>query len=285
MKCFYHNDLDGHCAGAIVYKYTKGEPFREFIEMDYHKPFPFDQIQKGEKVFIVDFSLPTPEDFIKLLDITEYVWWIDHHKSALEKHASVESRLMGMRSMDQAGCELTYLTFYGIDPIPEVVKLIGDYDVWAFKYGSRTRNFQSGARLYNTKPDSGIWDIWLDIEYVPVDEIEAGGIIEEYKSNFYKEYLEVWSFPVVFEGYKALCCNMGSTGSLLFESQANKYDIVIPCVFTGSVWKVSLFSSNPDIDCSELAKKYGGGGHKGAAGFYVEDLPFKKAKGQCERIC
>ena len=23
MKCFYHNDMDGKCAGAIVYKFYK----------------------------------------------------------------------------------------------------------------------------------------------------------------------------------------------------------------------------------------------------------------------
>ena len=31
-----------------------------------------------------------------------------------------------------------------------------------------------------------------------------------------------------------------------------------------------------NIDCSEIAKKYGGGGHKQAAGFQCKELPFKR---------
>ena len=49
---------------------------------------------------------------------------------------------------------------------------------------------------------------------------------------------------------------------------------MMPFVFDGSKWTVSIYSTNKNIDCSELAKKYGGGGHKGAAGFQCENLPF-----------
>ena len=31
-----------------------------------------------------------------------------------------------------------------------------------------------------------------------------------------------------------------------------------------------------NIFCNKIAEKYGGGGHKGAAGFRLEDMPFKK---------
>jgi len=50
------------------------------------------------------------------------------------------------------------------------------------------------------------------------------------------------------------------------------YDIWIACVFDGSVWIVSLYSLEADV--SVIAKKYGGGGHKKAAGFKCRDLPF-----------
>ena len=39
-------------------------------------------------------------------------------------------------------------------------------------------------------------------------------------------------------------------------------------------WRCSIYSDNPDIDCSVYAQSYGGGGHKGAAGFQAETLPF-----------
>ena len=40
-------------------------------------------------------------------------------------------------------------------------------------------------------------------------------------------------------------------------------------------WKVSLYSTKPEIDCGAIAKTYGGGGHVGAAGFVCNRLPWE----------
>ena len=40
-------------------------------------------------------------------------------------------------------------------------------------------------------------------------------------------------------------------------------------------WSVSLYSIDPNIDCGSIAKKHGGGGHPGAAGFQCDSLPFE----------
>ena len=39
---------------------------------------------------------------------------------------------------------------------------------------------------------------------------------------------------------------------------------------------VSLYTTQADLDVAEICKKHGGGGHKGAAGFTCNELPFKK---------
>jgi len=46
-------------------------------------------------------------------------------------------------------------------------------------------------------------------------------------------------------------------------------------VFDGKKYSYSIFSSNPNIDCSKIAESYGGGGHKGAAGFSSDELLFR----------
>lgn len=43
---------------------------------------------------------------------------------------------------------------------------------------------------------------------------------------------------------------------------------------TGDLFKVSMYSEF--VDVSEIAVKYGGGGHKGASGFQCTELPFRK---------
>ena len=43
MKCFYHNDADGKCAGFWVHYRARLAPHTgtmDFIEMSYEKPFP-----------------------------------------------------------------------------------------------------------------------------------------------------------------------------------------------------------------------------------------------------
>ena len=84
MKCFYHDDLGGKCAAAIV-KYNNKSC--DLFMIDYNKDFPFDIIKPNEKIWIVDFSLQKPGEFKKLYDLVGFdnLIWIDHHQTAIKK--------------------------------------------------------------------------------------------------------------------------------------------------------------------------------------------------------
>lgn len=271
MKCFYHDDMDGKCAGAIVHKFFEGG---EFFRINYKDDFPFDKINPGELVVIVDFSLQRPGEFERLLEVTDNVIWIDHHKSAIEKPDNPH-HLDGIRRDGTAGCVLTWEFFYPNIPVPNVVALLGDYDIWAFKYGEDTNRLQTGIRLYDTRPDSEMWKKWLDPAYLPIDELRFGEISLQYRNNYYAGLVKSWAFFTEFEGYKAIACNAGSVSSQLFDTVMEDYDIMLPFCFDGKQWTVSVYTKK-DIDCSEIAKKYGGGGHKQAAGFQCKELPFQR---------
>ena len=276
MKCFYHTDMDGKCAAAIVYKKMKNQEDDrtgfEYIPINYNQEFPFDRIKKNEKIIIVDFSLQKEGEFEKLLDITKYVIWIDHHKTAIEKHAYLEHKIKGLRKDGIAGCELTWQYFFPDMEVPRVVQLIGDYDVWGFRFGEETHYLQNGIKTHNTEPTSRLWEDWFD--GIGVDSlIEEGKIVMCYRNNYYKNLIDQWAFETMFEGYTAICCNAGSVSSQLFDSVSEDYDLMIPFVFDGKQWTISLYTKK-EIDCSEIAKKYGGGGHKKAAGFQCKNLPF-----------
>jgi oligoribonuclease NrnB/cAMP/cGMP phosphodiesterase (DHH superfamily) len=273
MKTFYHTDMDGHCSGAIVYKYFKGSG--EYISINYNQEFPFDTITKDEDIVIVDFSLQKEGDFEKLLEITNNVIWIDHHKTAIEKHSKISDKIEGVRTDGIAGCVLTWKYFYPEGVCPVVVTLLGDYDIWAFNYGENTKHLQSGIRLYDTRPESESWEDWLDIDYFPHVEIDAGVIATKYRDNGYKGLVKGFSYYAYFEGWKAICCNAGSVSSQLFDSVPEEnYDIMLTYIHNGFNYSVSIYTKNSKIDVSEIAKKYGGGGHKGAAGFTCDQLPF-----------
>ena len=42
--------------------------------------------------------------------------------------------------------------------------------------------------------------------------------------------------------------------------------------FNGEQWVCSFYSNKEDIDCSIMASRLGGGGHKGAAGCTINQL-------------
>jgi oligoribonuclease NrnB/cAMP/cGMP phosphodiesterase (DHH superfamily) len=264
--------MDGHCAGAIVYNAYHGEG--EYFPINYKDQFPFEKIEKDETVVIVDFSLQGEGDFNKLLTITRDIIWIDHHKTAIEKHADLDTVLKGLRRDGVSGCELAWEFFFPTKTMPRVVQLLGDYDIWAFKYGDDTNKLQAGIRLFNTYPDAFEWDAWLKPGYQPTEEIKSGEIALKYRDNYYSGLIKAWSFFTEFEGHKAIACNAGSVSSQMFDTVKEDYDIMMPFVFDGKRWTVSLYTKKKDIDVSELAKRYGGGGHRQAAGFQCDTLPF-----------
>ena len=100
MKCFYHNDSDGKCAGfwvALNVGLTDYEKYdSQFIEIDYRMKFPLDTIRPDEQVYIVDYSI-LPNEMRQRFNITKNVTWIDHHKTAIEKYADFEHEIRGVR--------------------------------------------------------------------------------------------------------------------------------------------------------------------------------------------
>ena len=64
----------------------------------------------------------------------------------------------------------------------------------------------------------------------------------------------------------------GCANSTYFGEEINNVDVCVTQCFDGKGWTVSLYSNKPDIDCSHCAKIFDGGGHKGAAGCYFDQL-------------
>jgi len=293
MQCFYHNDSDGRCAGFWVASsvglndYEKYKP--QFIEIDYRIKFPIDTIRKNEQIYIVDFSI-SPDEMRELLKITKNVTWIDHHKTAIEKYADFEYPIRGLRYDGIAGCMLTYCYIHhmtskgegNIKPFelsmtkdaPIFTKLIADWDVWKFDFGDDTRNFQSAFNAYDFNPNSKKWDLFLSRDGYEKEMIKQGKTMTKYRDNWARNYMDL-GFETIFEGHKCYAVNLGFCNSEYFKSlPEGKYDILMPFVFDGNIYKISVYSKT--VDVSQIALKYGGGGHKAAAGFQVKELPFRK---------
>ena len=281
MKCFYHTDEDGKCSAFWVKTYApyKDNYKREFIPINYGTEFPFDSIQKDEQIYIVDYSI-LPEEMEKLLTITKDVTWIDHHISAIKRYDNFPHQIKGIRFDGIAGCMLTFCYFkYMVNTgkpfdismtgnAPMFTKYISDFDVWKFEYGQDTKAFEMGLYVQNLDPDSDIWEnLYGNNAFALIPNIiQDGYIMLNYRDCWSKEYCEHIGFDIEFEGYKCFAMNLAMISSDNFKSiDKEKYDMFIGFSYNGKSWNYSLRSEK--VNCSEIAMKYGGGGHKGASAF------------------
>jgi len=273
MKCYYHNDLDGRCAGAIVKRFAilSQQEEEKYIEMEYSDEVNLDNIKPDETIYIVDFSFK-PEIMEKILEKTKNIIWIDHHKTILQYEYS--QKLKGLRDINYSGCELTWMYLNPHLPFPEAVKFIGDRDKWAWQYGRDTAFFCMGLMIEYTQPEGLIWDRLLHqhSQLVVNEIINQGKICMRFRDNLCEDYANKYGFETEFEGYKCFALGIYMFGSEAFGNRFYHYDICISYEFLGDKWIVSLYSER--VDVSKIAKKYGGGGHTRAAGFVSKDLPF-----------
>lgn len=293
--CFYHSaDLDGKCSAAIVLKaFREREQEVELCGLDYGNPFPWHMVDDETDVIMVDFSLQPFDGMLELVERCKSFIWIDHHKSAIGdyerwrwprgvKPANWTVRL----NTDYAACELTWQYFFGGE-MPRAVHLLGRYDIWDWKNVRDAQEFQYGMRSIEHEPDDTLWNSLLDYEGSVVcraavgSVITAGQYVLAYQNRQNNIMVQAAAFPLEWEGASFIAANLQLVNSSVFDSvfDSDRYDGMMTFGFRRGSWTVSLYSTpelcrERGLDFGALAKKYGGGGHPGAAGFQCRELPF-----------
>jgi oligoribonuclease NrnB/cAMP/cGMP phosphodiesterase (DHH superfamily) len=274
--CVYHGvDLDGYCSAAI---WKTAHPGGELIGLNYGWDVPWERLE-GNNVTMVDFCLQPWNDMELLLSTANELTWIDHHKSAIEswKDAGCEF-IRGSRDTTKAACELTWEFYYPGKPMPRGVFLLGDYDCWRHS-DQDTMPYQMGMRLGNMDPGNnpycmGHWGLVFDEDKTQLLEtIKIGRIVLEYQDQQNAKSVNAIWFPVEFDGKRWMAVNQGGINSTFWDAVwDDSFDGKLGFCRSKKHWTVSLYSEN--VDCGEIAKRHGGGGHRGAAGFQCEELPF-----------
>lgn len=272
MICLYHSkDLDGWCSGAIV---KKKFPDCKLIGWDYGDPIP--ELPKDEEVIMIDISFPMKE-MAKIAEDAKSFTWIDHHISAINDYMGAfpyKSSIIAVLDNSCSACEGGWTYFFPDKETPEAVRLLGEYDTWRKTDMARWENkimpFQYGMKMLCSSPETFPATMLEDNNVETTMEI--GKNIIEYQTEIDKLNCKKNSFERDFKGYKAICLNGGGLSSNTFKSvyDPTKHDLMMCFQYNGKFWTVSLYTTNPNIDCSALAKSMGGGGHRAAAGFQIE---------------
>lgn len=151
----------------------------------------------------------------------------------------------------------------------EKMNELDDFDNWKLNLEPDTKRFILGTKTL----DISNIENWKEIEKDTFKFIKYGEVIEQFRDGFASTYRKTYGFETSFEGLNCFAMNLGTCGSDYFGEDFKKHDAVLPFAFNGEKWTVSIYTDK-DIDVSEIAKKYNGGGHKKAAGFVCDILPF-----------
>ena len=265
LVIYHGNCFDGFTA-AWVHARHSGEP-GEYVPA-HHGEAPPDV--SGRDVLILDFSYPRAE-LLEMYDAASSLQVLDHHKSA-------EEALRGLPfcafDMERSGCGMTWDFLMPGHDRPQLVSIMEDRDLWRFKYDA-TRPVMAAAAAVPMTFDE--WDrLAGNIEGV----IGDGEAIRRYITMFGENvsHQAVWwtigehAVPVINIPYQ----NCSDHLALLLEHHPEVPFVASFCLGGDSKWHFSMRSRAADpeqgFDVSLLAGKYGGGGHRNAAGFVLDTL-------------
>lgn len=277
----HHPCLDGFAAATIVRRHLldRSDEAGEvsWIPGVYNDTLP--EVDKDTDVFIVDFSYPL-DVMEKLCEKARSVFWIDHHRSAIEAFEKRGDRPVPdnlsvylARANEASGALLAWETFhYDLPGTSEIVRAVDDRDRWVFALPNTKEICAYGYALP--------WDFdeFEKFVFASADEIKdiadrGRSIMMANTKTAQTIVTNLARFHTAPDGSLVASVNCPE----MFISEVS--DLILTSTETSAVlgWRLSargmmecsLRSRKGGTDVSEWAKLYGGGGHAEAAGFSV----------------
>lgn len=289
----YHADCtDGF--GAAFAAWLKFGDTAEYLPMHYGTNLPLERISDRE-VYVLDFSFAKPAMEVLFTEAKRVVW-LDHHKTAFEAwlvgdrdyYEPTPATRYGRENYilldnNKSGALLAWEYFHPYTQAPALIRHIDDRDRWQFKIcGSK----EVHATLSSMKPWS--FDQWLDTFFDSADISKPLGLEYFYKAGnailraqdanvmqMVKHAREctiscgITDFPA--GRAHGLAVNASLHQSELGHELANQSGTYGLIYYIGADGKVNCsLRSNGNYDVSVIAKAFGGGGHRNAAGFQTD---------------
>lgn len=273
IVCIYHKDcVDGFAAAWVVRSRFPNAVFHSATYGDDVPAVPPDSV-----VYIVDFSFPM-DKLVALCERVSMVHVFDHHASAIKRltESDIEcpENLYLTLDVTKSGAGITWDTLRK-GHRPNFIKYAEDYDLWRFQYGDRTRNYQRYLAFIGW--DFGAWDDC--IRGAESDAMSNGALLRASDQRQMQWHLANTWRAVTFEGMRVALINTPRYMTSLVNNEILESQPIVLSYYDMPEGRVYRINTHPDsgLDASVLAERYGGGGHKHAAGFRVaRDHPLAK---------
>ena len=249
---FHGNCQDGFGSAYAAWKKYGDSAF--YISCHYGQPLPT-YIPQGSTVFMIDFS-GKREEMIEWNNKYSFQV-IDHHKTAEENLKGLD---FAHFDMSKSGALLAWEFFHPGTEVPKLLKHISDRDLWQFNLPETKA---VSIALFSLPYEFNVWDK-VDCNKLA----DEGFALLRYQDQLVDMIIKK-SFPKKIAGHNVVVVNSTSHWSEVGNTLCKKYpDADFSASFYQDIdgYKWSLRSIG-DFDVSAIAKKFGGGGHKNAAGF------------------
>lgn len=293
----YHaNCSDGMAAAAMVDKYSPADEQLMYIPMRYDTPCPY--MFTDCTLYIVDFMLPIME-LTALGAVNKKIIVLDHHiktmqlldaESSIAKYPQlgmfaetvvyfIAHNVSVIFDNNHSGAMLAWKYFHTdeIDTCPRVIEYVDDYDRWVHalpdSHAVVTALYTLGKTLSQWRENDYFGGVTQTYHIERL--IIAGSWINRYRDDLVDTYVKR-AQTIKFENYRVLCVNApAAITSMLGHRLASEPTVPFAMMWEYAHSKVIVsLRSNAEhgIDVNEIAKRYGGGGHRNAAGFSLPTI-------------
>lgn len=266
----YHANCPDGFAAAFVASLYFGEDREKtgpvsFVPASYGDALP--EIEDGCDVFILDFSYP--REVLVELSQRCMVRVLDHHKTA---QAALEGLAFATFDMTKSGAVLAWEYFFPTEPVPMMLLYVMDRDLWQWKLPN-SKEFNAG--LWRGLPRDFL--SWKTVKkHWPGSKVE---LVAAGKAIAFSDGLMVENLCRAPVWLRVLNYTVPAVNCPVLQSEIGHELLQLyPFAPFAAVWWVledgkptfSLRSREDGVDVSAVAKEFGGGGHKAAAGFRRE---------------
>lgn len=263
----YHKNCNDGLAAAVAVRQWLLDSGRmkgaKFQTVQYGDPAPADV--SGLDVVIVDFSF-SRETLLAMKAQASSLVVIDHHQTAQEALAGLDFCRF---DMTKSGAVLAWEYFHSGKPMPKLMEYVQDRDLWLWQMPFSE---EVSAALRGYKPFLDVWAQFLDDGAV-ARLVGEGAPVVAYQRRAMEIALHNEPAWVEIGGHLVPVLNATHLISELGNEMLKKYPMAdFAALYFDTMDKrvFSLRSEDSRVDVSEVAKGYGGGGHRNAAGFSVD---------------
>lgn len=255
LVIYHGNCTDGFGAAYAAWKLLGDRA--EYHAAKYGEPPPN---MSGRNVVVLDFSYDNATTKRLMKDAKSF-FIIDHHKSAMIALHDVTCTRF---DMNHSGAMLAWKFFHPGKDAPRLIKFIEDRDLWKWEI-PYSKEFSAAFDMVPF--DFEEFSKFEDDSAVD-DAIKRGSYILAYSKTVISKIAKHASARQM-DGKEVLVVNSPHWMSEIGNALSPKCDYALIWYYdhASRQVKVSLRAHHEDADVSEVAKKYGGGGHRKAAGF------------------